>query len=87
MMTDARDPSYIQAYLAEATRTLRPDDLYLYPSGSGDSPKVGVLYGAFQTRKEASEAMAALPANLRQFRPYVRAVESVRNDLRRRSPA
>ncbi|MCW5594099.1 MAG: AAA family ATPase, partial [Burkholderiales bacterium] len=47
MMTDARDPAYIQAYLAEATRTLRPEDLFLYPSGSSDSPKVGVLYGAF----------------------------------------
>jgi septal ring-binding cell division protein DamX len=83
MMTDARDPAYLQAYLAEASRTLRPEELYLYPSGSADSPKVGVLYGAFQTRKEASDAMDALPGNLRQFRPYVRAVEAVRNDVRR----
>ena len=27
--------------------------------------------------------MGALPANLRQFRPYVRSVEAVRNDVRR----
>jgi len=83
MMTDARDPAYLQAYLAEASRTLKPEELFLYPSGSADSPKVGVLYGAFQTRKEASDAMGALPDNLRQFRPYVRAVEAVRNDVRR----
>jgi type II secretory pathway predicted ATPase ExeA/septal ring-binding cell division protein DamX len=83
MMTDARDPAYLQAYLAEASRTLKPGELFLYPSGSADSPKVGVLYGAFQTRKEASDAMDALPGNLRQFRPYVRAVEAVRNDVRR----
>jgi septal ring-binding cell division protein DamX len=82
-MTDARDPAYIQSYLAEASRTLKPEELYLYPSGSADSPKVGVLYGAFQTRREASEAMGALPGNLRQFRPYVRAVEAVRSDLRK----
>lgn len=83
MMTDARDPAYLQAYLAEASRTLKPDELFLYPSGSAESPKVGVLYGSFQTRKEASDAMGALPDNLRQFRPYVRAVEAVRNDVRR----
>ncbi len=83
MMTDARDPAYLAAYLAEATRALRPEELYLYPSGSAESPKVGVLYGAFATRKEANEAMGSLPANLRQFRPYVRAVESVRGDVRR----
>jgi MSHA biogenesis protein MshM len=83
MMTDARDPAYLQAYLAEASRTLKPEELFLYPSGSADSPKVGVLYGSFQTRKEASDAMGALPDNLRQFRPYVRAVEAVRNDVRR----
>jgi septal ring-binding cell division protein DamX len=83
MMTDARDPAYLQAYLAEASRAVRQEDLYLYPSGSPESPKVGVLYGAFQTRREANEAIGALPDNLRQFRPYARAVEAVRSDVRR----
>ncbi|MBL0142729.1 MAG: AAA family ATPase [Betaproteobacteria bacterium] len=84
MMTDARDPAYIDSYLGEASRTLKPEELFLYPSGSADSPKVGVLFGAFQSRREASEAINALPANLRQFRPYVRSVEAVRNDVRQR---
>ena len=83
MMTDARDPAYLQAYLAEASRAVRQEDLYLYPSGSPESPKVGVLYGAFQTRREANEAIGALPENLLRFRPYVRTVEAVRSDLRR----
>ncbi len=85
MMTDARDTAYIESYLAEASRSLKTEEVFLYPSGSAESPKVGVLYGAFPTRREANEAMGALPANLRQFRPYVRSVESVRNDLRRAS--
>jgi type II secretory pathway predicted ATPase ExeA/septal ring-binding cell division protein DamX len=85
MMTDARETGYLEYYLAEAARTLSANDLFLYPSGSADSPKVGVLYGSFQTRREATEAMNALPANLRQFRPYVRTVEGVKNDVRRGS--
>lgn len=87
MMSDARDPAYLQSYLAEASRTIKPDELFLYPSGTAESPKVGVLYGAFDTRREANEAMGALPPNLRQFRPYVRAVEAVRTDLRRNPAA
>ena len=83
MVTDARDKAYLESYLAEASRSLKAEELFLYPSGSAESPKVGVLYGAFKTRREANEAMGALPDNLRQFRPYVRAVEAVRNDLRR----
>jgi MSHA biogenesis protein MshM len=83
MMTDARDPDYLRAYLAEASRAIGPEALFLYPSGSAETPKVGVLYGAFRTRQEANQAMGSLPDNLRQFRPYVRAIEAVRTDIRR----
>ena len=86
MMTDARDPAYLEYYLREAARTLKEDDLFVYPSGNAESPKVGVLYGSFKTRREATEALNALPSSLRQFRPYVRTVEGVKNDMRR-SPA
>jgi type II secretory pathway predicted ATPase ExeA/septal ring-binding cell division protein DamX len=83
MMTDARDPAYLEYYLRDAARTLNEDDLYVYPSGNADSPKVGVLYGSFRTRREATDALNALPSGLRQFRPYVRTVEGVKNDMRR----
>ena len=48
---------------------------------------MGVIYGAFASRKEAVDALAALPAALRQFRPYVRSVEAVRSDVRKAAPA
>ncbi len=87
MMTDARERSYLEWYVAEATRALPADTLFLYPSGSQDSPKMGVVYGAFASRKEASDAMAALPPSLRKFNPYVRSVDAVRSDVRRGAPA
>jgi len=86
MMTDARDPAYLEYYLRDATRVLDENELFLYPSGNAESPRVGVLYGSFRTRREAAEALNALPSGLRQFRPYVRTVEGVKNDMRR-SPA
>jgi type II secretory pathway predicted ATPase ExeA len=83
MMTDAKVTTFLKNYLAEASRTLKEEEIFLYRSGSAESPKVGVLYGAFQSRREATESMGALPEGLRQFRPYVRSVESVRGDVRR----
>ncbi len=83
MMTDARDRDYLASYLAEAARSLKSEELFLYPSGSAEAPKVGVIYGAFESRPLANEALGALPERLRQFRPYVRAVNAVRADVRK----
>jgi len=43
---------------------------------------VGVLFGAFQTRREANEAMGDLPGNLRQFGPTSDPWKTCENDLR-----
>ena len=85
MMTDARERAYLENYLASAGRVVKPADLYLYEGGTAESPRVGVLYGSFASRGEAVSALGALAPNLRQFGPYVRSVESVREDLRRSS--
>jgi hypothetical protein len=87
MMTDAREQGYLRSYLSEATRAIPAESLYLYPSGSEESPKTGVIYGAFGSRREAVEALEALPLSLRKFGPYVRPVEAVRSDVRRGAPA
>jgi septal ring-binding cell division protein DamX len=44
---------------------------------------VGVLFGTFDARAQAADALAALPTPLRQFKPYVRSVDSLREEARR----
>jgi type II secretory pathway predicted ATPase ExeA/septal ring-binding cell division protein DamX len=83
MVTDAREREYLASYLAEAGRVVEPARLYVVPSGSTQSPRMGVLYGAYEARAQATDALATLPAELRQFRPYVRSLESVRDEARR----
>jgi type II secretory pathway predicted ATPase ExeA/septal ring-binding cell division protein DamX len=83
MVTDAREREYLASYLAEAARALGGERLYLVPSGTAQSPRVGVLFGAYEARAQAGEALASLPTELRQFRPYVRSLESVRDEARR----
>jgi type II secretory pathway predicted ATPase ExeA/septal ring-binding cell division protein DamX len=82
MVTDARQHNYIAGYLTDAGKLLGADRLYLVPV-AGDAPRVGVLYGGFRDRDEAGAALGALPESLRQFRPFVRSIDGVREEARR----
>jgi MSHA biogenesis protein MshM len=83
MLTDAREKPYLENYLAEAGRSLPYERLFLVPAGTPESPRLGVLFGTFDDRTQAANAIAALPESLRIFRPYVRSVEEVREGARR----
>ena len=83
MVTDARERGYLENYLTEAGRALRAERLYVVPAGSPETPRLGVLFGTFEERGDAAVALAALPENLKQFRPYVRPLEGIREDARR----
>jgi hypothetical protein len=65
---------------ADAGTALGPERLYVVPA---DAKRVEVLYGTFADRGEASTALAALPASLTQFRPFIRSLDGVREDARR----
>ena len=80
MTTDAREKGYLEAYLAEASRALKPGELFLLASGSKETPRVVVLHGPFPERANALAALETLPVSMRQFRPYVRPVDAVRSD-------
>ena len=83
MVSEARDREYIEGYLSQAARVLEPDKLYVVPAGNPDSPRVGVLFGTWNDRGQATNALAALPSQVRLFRPYVRSLDNVREDARR----
>ena len=83
MVTDARERAYLESYLSEAGRVVEASRLFVVPSGTPQSPRLGVLFGGFDARAQAAEALAALPAELRQFRPYIRSLDSLREEARR----
>jgi septal ring-binding cell division protein DamX len=83
MVTDASDRAYLASYLDEAGKALGGERLYVVPMPGAEGRRVGLLYGTFPDRGAAGEALAAIPANLRQFRPFVRSLSGVRDDARR----
>ena len=48
--------------------------------------RMGVVFGPFAERNQAADALEALPENLKQFRPYVRSIDALREDVRRAPP-
>ena len=83
MVTDARENVYIENYLAEAGRAVPYERLFVAASGSPEAPRLGVLLGPFDSRADAGTALDRLPEPLRQFRPFVRTMDAVREDARR----
>jgi septal ring-binding cell division protein DamX len=83
MVTDARERDYLQQYLRDAGRAVAPERLYAAPIGSPESPRISVLFGTYADRPEAIATLASLPEGLRQFRPYVRPIEAIRDEVRR----
>jgi len=83
MVSDARSREYLATYLADAAQSLPPSKLFLAASGNPDSPRYGVLYGPFRAKAEALDALNAMPQGLKQFGPYVRSLDAIRDEARR----
>ncbi len=82
MTADQREKSAIESFLRVASKELNPDRIMVYPSGTNDNPKVSVLYSNFPERADANGELAQLSPKLTLFRPYVRSVSAIRDDIR-----
>jgi septal ring-binding cell division protein DamX len=83
LVSDTRSRAFLEQYLADAGKAVDGEKLYVVPSGSPESPRYGVLFGAWDDKPQAMAALEALPQGLRQFKPYVRPLEAVREEARR----
>jgi type II secretory pathway predicted ATPase ExeA/septal ring-binding cell division protein DamX len=82
MTADQREKAAIESFLRAAAKELNPDKIMVYPSGTADNPRVSVLYGQFPERADATNEQTRLSPRLTQFRPYVRSIQAVRDDIR-----
>jgi MSHA biogenesis protein MshM len=57
------------------------DRIYVYPTQVGGGSFLTVLYGAYETRHEALIAMKALPEFLRHYKPHLRTVGGVVQEI------
>ena len=82
LFADQSARAAIEAYLRTAQVEMNPDEIMLYPTGNAERPRVTVFYGNFGAPADAATALARLSTAVSTFRPYVRALDAIRGELR-----
>ncbi len=76
LMGSAND-NQMRAQLESLASTVEIDNIYIYRTYVNKTPFLSVLYGSYQDRQEAVEAMRKLPESLRSYRPQLRTIGGI----------
>lgn len=77
--TDAGSAAQVERFLAIAAKAVDAEALRVYTAESKGTRRLGVIYGEYASREEASRAIASLPSALKAYGPYPRQVSRLRN--------
>ncbi|HUO43852.1 MAG TPA: AAA family ATPase [Burkholderiales bacterium] len=71
-------PQQLKQHLNVIGKYVEINDIFVYRTLVNQKPWLTVLYGSFSDRRSALAALAALPAPLKAYRPYLRTVQGIR---------
>jgi MSHA biogenesis protein MshM len=57
------------------------NDIFVYRTIAKQKPSLTVLYGSFNDRRAAQEALAKLPASLKAYKPVLRTLQGIRAEI------
>ncbi|TAK90203.1 MAG: hypothetical protein EPO06_09450 [Burkholderiaceae bacterium] len=66
---------------AKVRGTLDREQIYLYLAPLKGQMRLGVLYGTYESRQAAADAIGQLPEPLRKLKPYPRSVQGLRDEV------
>lgn len=78
LATDATHTGEVEGFLSRATATLEPAHLRVYRSSLSGRDRLGVIYGDFDNREEAAQAMQTLPESIKTIQPFPRQVSKLK---------
>jgi type II secretory pathway predicted ATPase ExeA/septal ring-binding cell division protein DamX len=78
LSVDGNRAREVETFIAAHADSLDANQLRVYRSSLSGRDRIGVIYGDFATREQASTAIASLPAALRTTEPYPRSVAKLR---------
>jgi MSHA biogenesis protein MshM len=77
----------LKQHLNVITKNLEIDDVFVYRTMAKERPSLTVLYGSFEDRRTALQAMQRLPVQLKVYKPFLRTVQGVRAEIERYRPS
>ena len=76
-------PQKLKHHLNVIAKSVEINNVFVYRTLANQKPFLSVLYGRFASRKAAQEALDRLPPQLRAFKPYLRTVQGIREEMSR----
>lgn len=76
LMGSANDEQ-LKKQLESLASKVEIDNIYVYRTLVNNTPFISVLYGSYQNRQQALEAMRGLPEVLRSYRPQLRTIGGI----------
>ena len=86
-MLGSNNPEELRSALVEIGRAIEMDQVFVYRTTAHGKPSLTVLAGSYPNRNEASKALAALPAALKRYQPYLRSVQGIRAEIGQARPS
>ena len=77
----ADNPTHLRYHLNEIRKFIEINDIFVYRTKAKQKPSLTVLYGSFNDRRTALEALARLPAALKANRPVLRTMRGIRAEI------
>jgi type II secretory pathway predicted ATPase ExeA len=80
------DPAQLRRDLAQVSRLLEQDRIFVFRTEANGKPSLTMLYGSYPDRAQAQQALVQLPEQLKQHQPYLRSVQGIRDEIRKEKP-
>lgn len=75
---DADQTEQIESILRKLEKQLPADQTRAYLGRRGNTPRIGIIFGEYESHVQASRALAALPPEIQSSQPYLRQVKKLR---------
>jgi septal ring-binding cell division protein DamX len=79
----AENPQQLREHLSTIAKSIEITNIFVYRTVARQKPFLSVLYGSFSTREAAQVALDRLPTHLKAFKPYLRTVQGIREEMSR----
>ena len=73
----------LRDHLSSIAKFVEANSIYVYRTVAKQRPFLTVLYGSFENREAALIALDRLPPHLKAFKPYLRTVQGIREEMSR----
>ena len=77
----ADNPTQLKHHLNIIRKYVEINDIFVYRTIAKQKPSLTVLYGSFNDRRAAQEALAKLPASLKAYKPVLRTKQGIRAEI------